>query len=318
MYHGPLPFQARPRPWSSYSRFGVPELAGRAGGLCGKAFSLPRMTDWARVRADGYAVPTDRPLTDLVAELSGLLRVPDPVARDTHAYAVLASWIGRGVAPSPTSCASSATRWSPGSPTRRSRPGRSPADPRLDRLGRRLRAELGAAVRALVRRRGGSARVRRQTRLAARGRPRRRPARHPRPAFRGRAGPDAPPRHRPPADADAVRPARHGGRPPRLRPGPSPSPAPTSPRPTPSTGSTPPSARWRTHPPKASPQRSPTPSARCEPSTCWSTTAPGCPVPTCRPDPHRDQVKAKITEVVRWSRRTTSERSPSGLRYWYG
>ena len=33
------------------------------------------MTDWARVRADGFAVPTDRPLTDLVAELSALLRV---------------------------------------------------------------------------------------------------------------------------------------------------------------------------------------------------------------------------------------------------
>ncbi|MEI8408026.1 MULTISPECIES: DUF2785 domain-containing protein [unclassified Kribbella] len=55
------------------------------------------MTDWARVRADGYAVPTDRPLTDLVAELSGMLRSPDPLVRDTHAYAVLATWIGRGV-----------------------------------------------------------------------------------------------------------------------------------------------------------------------------------------------------------------------------
>ena len=55
------------------------------------------MTDWARVRADGFAVPTDRPLTDLVAELSGLLRSPDPVARDAHGYAVLATWIGRGV-----------------------------------------------------------------------------------------------------------------------------------------------------------------------------------------------------------------------------
>jgi len=62
-----------------------------------KAFSLPRMTDWARVRADGFAVPTDRPLTDLVAELSGLLRSPDPVIRDNQAYAVLATWIGRGV-----------------------------------------------------------------------------------------------------------------------------------------------------------------------------------------------------------------------------
>ncbi|TDD29138.1 DUF2785 domain-containing protein [Kribbella turkmenica] len=55
------------------------------------------MNDWARVRADDYAVPTDRPLTDLVAELSGLLRSPDPAVRDTQAYAVLATWIGRGV-----------------------------------------------------------------------------------------------------------------------------------------------------------------------------------------------------------------------------
>jgi hypothetical protein len=54
------------------------------------------MTDWARVRADGYAVPTDRPLTDLVAELSGLLRSPDPVIRDTQAYTVLVTWIRRG------------------------------------------------------------------------------------------------------------------------------------------------------------------------------------------------------------------------------
>ncbi|MEV0291257.1 DUF2785 domain-containing protein [Kribbella sp. NPDC050820] len=54
------------------------------------------MTDWARVRADGFAVPTDRPLTDLVAELSGLLRSPDPVLRDVQAYSVLATWIRRG------------------------------------------------------------------------------------------------------------------------------------------------------------------------------------------------------------------------------
>lgn len=55
------------------------------------------MTDWARVRADGFAVPTDRPLTDLVAELSGMLRSPDPVVRDLQAYATLATWIGTGV-----------------------------------------------------------------------------------------------------------------------------------------------------------------------------------------------------------------------------
>jgi hypothetical protein len=55
------------------------------------------MTDWARVRADDFAVPTDRPLNELVAELSGMLRSPDPVTRDAQAYSTLAIWIGRGV-----------------------------------------------------------------------------------------------------------------------------------------------------------------------------------------------------------------------------
>ncbi|WP_432944459.1 DUF2785 domain-containing protein [Kribbella sp. CA-253562] len=55
------------------------------------------MTDWALVRAEGFAVPPDRPIIDLVAELSGMLRSPDPVVRDGQAYATLATWIGQGV-----------------------------------------------------------------------------------------------------------------------------------------------------------------------------------------------------------------------------
>ncbi|GAA1591486.1 DUF2785 domain-containing protein [Kribbella sancticallisti] len=55
------------------------------------------MTDWAQVRADGFAVPTDRPLADLVAELSMMLRSPDPLIRDRQAYSTLATWIGTGV-----------------------------------------------------------------------------------------------------------------------------------------------------------------------------------------------------------------------------
>lgn len=55
------------------------------------------MTDWARVRAEGFEVPADRRLTELVAELSGLLRSPDPVVRDGHAYSILATWIAKGV-----------------------------------------------------------------------------------------------------------------------------------------------------------------------------------------------------------------------------
>src|SRR4051794_36029242 len=55
------------------------------------------MTDWARVRETGFAVPEGRPLGELVAELVGMLRSPDPVVRDRQAYSTLATWIGRGL-----------------------------------------------------------------------------------------------------------------------------------------------------------------------------------------------------------------------------
>jgi len=54
------------------------------------------MIEWAHVRDAGYAVPQDRPLDELVAELIGMLRSPDPVVRDLQGYAVLANWIRRG------------------------------------------------------------------------------------------------------------------------------------------------------------------------------------------------------------------------------
>jgi len=54
------------------------------------------MTDWAQVRADGFAVPADRPLDELVAELSVMLRSPDPQIRDGQAYSTLATWIATG------------------------------------------------------------------------------------------------------------------------------------------------------------------------------------------------------------------------------
>src|SRR4051794_10616907 len=41
--------------------------------------------------------PSDRPLADLVVELSAMLRSPDPAVRDRQAYSTLATWIGRGV-----------------------------------------------------------------------------------------------------------------------------------------------------------------------------------------------------------------------------
>lgn len=55
------------------------------------------MTDWAQVRADAFAVPADRPLAELVGELSAMLRSPDPQIRDGQAYSTLATWIGNGV-----------------------------------------------------------------------------------------------------------------------------------------------------------------------------------------------------------------------------
>jgi hypothetical protein len=55
------------------------------------------MTDWAQVCAADFAVPSDRGLPELVAELSGMLRSPDPDVRDGQAYSTLATWIARGV-----------------------------------------------------------------------------------------------------------------------------------------------------------------------------------------------------------------------------
>ncbi|ADD41659.1 DUF2785 domain-containing protein [Stackebrandtia nassauensis] len=55
------------------------------------------MTDWQRVKDADFAVPDDKPLADLVAELTGNLRSPDPVLRDEQSYYVLATWVEKGV-----------------------------------------------------------------------------------------------------------------------------------------------------------------------------------------------------------------------------
>ena len=52
---------------------------------------------WQQVHAAGLAVPSDRPLPDLTAELTRMLGDPDPVLRDRTAYPTLATWIHRGV-----------------------------------------------------------------------------------------------------------------------------------------------------------------------------------------------------------------------------
>jgi hypothetical protein len=52
---------------------------------------------WNQVQAGGLAVPTDRPLGDLTAELTRMLGSADPADRDGTAYPTLSTWIGRGV-----------------------------------------------------------------------------------------------------------------------------------------------------------------------------------------------------------------------------
>ena len=52
---------------------------------------------WRHVHAEGLAVPTDRPLDDLTAELTRMLGDPDPALRDGTAYPALTTWVERGV-----------------------------------------------------------------------------------------------------------------------------------------------------------------------------------------------------------------------------
>jgi hypothetical protein len=52
---------------------------------------------WRQVHEDDFAVPTDRPLADLTAELTRLLGDADPDLRDGLALPALATWVERGV-----------------------------------------------------------------------------------------------------------------------------------------------------------------------------------------------------------------------------
>ncbi len=54
-------------------------------------------TYWNRVRSDEMAVPTDRSLPDLTAELTTMLGSTDPADRDEIAYPILATWVAEGV-----------------------------------------------------------------------------------------------------------------------------------------------------------------------------------------------------------------------------
>ncbi len=52
---------------------------------------------WQQVLESNMAVPAERPLNDLTAELVTMLGSVDPVERDRVAYQVLASWLAEGV-----------------------------------------------------------------------------------------------------------------------------------------------------------------------------------------------------------------------------
>ncbi|MBO1415121.1 DUF2785 domain-containing protein [Streptomyces sp. FH025] len=55
------------------------------------------MTDWLKIYETDCGLPPGRRLDDLVAELAEALRDPDPEVRDGYPYAVLDTWIRRGV-----------------------------------------------------------------------------------------------------------------------------------------------------------------------------------------------------------------------------
>ncbi|WP_122819783.1 DUF2785 domain-containing protein [Nocardioides pantholopis] len=52
---------------------------------------------WKQVHARRLAVPSDRPLDELTAELTTMLGATDPELRDGTAYPALATWLSRGV-----------------------------------------------------------------------------------------------------------------------------------------------------------------------------------------------------------------------------
>jgi hypothetical protein len=52
---------------------------------------------WSQVHAEGLAVPSDRPLDELTAELTRMLGSTDPAQRDGTAYPTLSTWVDRGV-----------------------------------------------------------------------------------------------------------------------------------------------------------------------------------------------------------------------------
>lgn len=54
------------------------------------------MNEWKTIVDNGFDVPADRAMPELLAGLGEALRSPDPQVRDRQAYSILATWIGRG------------------------------------------------------------------------------------------------------------------------------------------------------------------------------------------------------------------------------
>jgi hypothetical protein len=58
---------------------------------------VPHVTDWRGIAEAGFGVPAGAGLDSLAVELAEALADPDPDVRDGPAYAVLATWLERGV-----------------------------------------------------------------------------------------------------------------------------------------------------------------------------------------------------------------------------
>ena len=108
---------------------------------------------WDQVRSAEMAVPTDRPLPDLTAELTTMLGSTDPVVRDEIAYPILATWVCRRCLRRPPRRAGRRDGGGPGPWSRR-------VGHRLGVPAQLLRAGAGRVHRAGQRRVAAAARAR--------------------------------------------------------------------------------------------------------------------------------------------------------------
>lgn len=74
----------------------------------------PPRRDWAAVIAAGHPVPADCTPLAAVRELAADFGSPDPVARDEHAYGILAQWLHRQRLLTPAELGTLVDEWLPG------------------------------------------------------------------------------------------------------------------------------------------------------------------------------------------------------------